>query len=151
MSYNADSRLTSKFDALERTINYSYDVNGRVTGSTWVQAGTTVNTIAYSYDNNDNLLTASDTSGAYTMTYDSMNRLITEQEPFGLSLMCSYDPTSNHTLTQDSLGGTTTYSYNALNEQTSIKFTGNSATAREDQTVLPQSDLENAFVWVSIT
>jgi len=67
-------------------------------------------------------------NGAYTMTYDALDRVITTEDPFGLVLTYTYDADSNRTLVQDSLGGVTTYVYDADHELTSEQFGGPSQT-----------------------
>jgi hypothetical protein len=48
---------------------YNYDNGDRVTSAVWKSAaGATVNLLTYTYDNNDNLLTAKDGSGTVTYT-----------------------------------------------------------------------------------
>jgi hypothetical protein len=54
-------------------------------------AGSTVNLLTYTYDNNGNRLTAANYSGAYTITYVARDRVVTIQEPFGVSLTYTYD------------------------------------------------------------
>jgi RHS repeat-associated protein len=123
--YDADNRLTSTTDALGRLIDYGYDADGRLITETWFDAhGNQVNAQSFTYDNNGNLLTAQDLNGLYTMTYDALDRVVTTQEPFGLSLTDAYDADGNRTLLQDSLGGVTTYVYDADNELTSEQFGG---------------------------
>ena len=46
------------------------------------------------------------------------------QEPFGLSLNYTYDAAGNRTGTTDSVGGTTTYVYDAANRLISLQFGG---------------------------
>jgi RHS repeat-associated protein len=69
------------------------------------------------------------------MGYDSLGRMTSEQEPFGMALTMGYDANNNRTLVQDSLGGTTTSVFDALNRQTSLQFGGSGqTTVRIDQT-----------------
>ena len=58
------------------------------------------------------------------MTYDALNRVITTEDPFGLTLTYTYDADGNRIETQDSLGGVTTYVYDADNELISEQFGG---------------------------
>ena len=58
------------------------------------------------------------------MTYDALDRLITTEDPFGLTLTYTYDADGNRIETQDSLGGVTTYVYDADNELISEQFGG---------------------------
>src|SRR5262249_35349245 len=100
----------------------------RQTGETWVSGGSTANTLTYTYDAVGNRLTAADVNGAYTMTYDSLNRLATVQGPFGTTLTYTYDPVGNRTRRDDSYGGVLTTVYDAANRLTSKQFGGTSQT-----------------------
>ena len=62
------------------------------------------------------------------MTYDALNRVITTEDPFGLTLTYTYDADGNRTEIQDSLGGVTTYVYDADNELISEQFGGTGQT-----------------------
>jgi RHS repeat-associated protein len=105
--------------------------------------GVTVNNLlTYTYDENNNLLTAADSHGAYTMTYDAVNRMHSQQEPFGLALTFTYDATDNRTQVQDSLGGVTTSVYDAANRLTSRQFGGTGQTPlRIDLTYTARNEL----------
>jgi RHS repeat-associated protein len=127
-AYDKDSRLISSTDRDGRLITYAYDGDGRLLGQTWQVSGSTVNLLTLTYDNNGNQLTAANNAGTYTMTYDALDRMATEQEPFNLTLTFSYDGASNRTLVQDSLGGVTTSVYDAANRLTSRQFGGTAQT-----------------------
>jgi RHS repeat-associated protein len=134
-AYDAAGRLTSTTDRNGRVRNVSYDALNRETGETWVTSGTTVNTQSFTYDADGNELTAVDANGAYTMAYDALNRMTSEQEPFGQTLTFTYDANDNRTAVLDSLSGTTTSVYDALNRLTVREFGGpGQTTLREDLT-----------------
>ena len=123
--YDADGEVTETIDALGRTTTSFYDADGRLMSETWEDAHATVTNVeSYTYDADGNLLTAGDSSGTYTMTYDALKRVITTEDPFGLTLTYTYDADGNRTQVQDSLGGATTYVYDADNELTSEQFGG---------------------------
>lgn len=63
------------------------------------------------YDAAGNLRTAANGAGAYTFTYDKLNRVTHEEQPFGLSLTYGYDATDNRTHAEDSLGGVVSSNY----------------------------------------
>jgi RHS repeat-associated protein len=120
--------MTSTTDRDGRLRNFSYDALNRETGQTWIVSGSTVNTQTFTFDAQGNQLTAADTNGAYTMVYDSLNRMTSEQEPFGQTLTFTFDAASNRYVLQDSLGGTTTSTYDALNRLTERQFGGSGQT-----------------------
>src|SRR5262249_27000910 len=108
-------------------------------------SGSTVNTVTYTYDANGNPLTGADANGAYTFTYDALDRQATIAEPFGASLTFTYDAASNRTKVQDSFGGVTTSVYNAVNLLTSRQFGGSGQTPlRIDLTYTAANQLATA-------
>jgi RHS repeat-associated protein len=78
------------------------------------------------------VLTATDSAGTVTTTYDLLNRESTVTDPFGQTLVYSYDADNNVVEEQDSQGGTTTSVYDIFNELTSRTFVSAGATLRED-------------------
>jgi RHS repeat-associated protein len=128
MAYDAAGRLTSQTDASGKIINTSYDADNRKTLVTWVASGSTVNLQTFTYDANSNELTAADYNGAYTMSYDALNRATVTKEPFGVVLTATYDAAGNRTTVQDSLGGTTTFVFDNLHNLTSEQFGGSGQT-----------------------
>jgi RHS repeat-associated protein len=127
-AYDRDSRLISSTDRDGRLISYAYDGDSRLLGETWQSGGSTVNTLTYSYDNNGNMLTAANNAGTVTMTYDRLDRLATQQGPFGVLVTSTYDAAGNRTLLQDSFGGVLTSVYDAANRLTSRQFGGSGQT-----------------------
>src|SRR5207249_3608469 len=115
----------------------------RLLTETWKSSsGTTVNILTYSYDPAGNELTAADQNGTYTLSYDVLNRVATEQEPFGLSLTFSYDASSNRTGVQDSFGGVVTSTYDAANRLTNRELANSGqASIRIDLTYDARNDL----------
>jgi YD repeat-containing protein len=92
-------------------------------------------TLTYTYDAVGNLLSAANSNGTYTLSYDAANRVTGVLEPFGQRLTFSYDAVGNRTVVKDSLGGVQTSLYDAANRLTSQPFAGISTTAlREDLT-----------------
>ena len=133
-SYDALDRMVSMTDALGRVTTYAYDADSRLVGETWYASGGTVTDVfTYTYDADGNQLTAQDVSGTYTMTYDALDRVISTEDPFGLTLTYTYDADGNRIETQDSLGGVTTYIYDADNELTSEQFGGTGQIAAPDR------------------
>jgi RHS repeat-associated protein len=129
-AYDLGSRLTSSTDRNGRQQNFQYDPLNRQTTVTWVAAGgATTDTRVYGYDQNGNLTSASNSVGAYALAYDALDRMSSQQDPYGLSLTFTYDAVGNQTLVQDSFGGVTTSVYDADNRLTSRQFGGSGQTA----------------------
>jgi RHS repeat-associated protein len=127
--YDAANRLTSRIDRLGRRIDYSYDNADRLTATVWKDSGgITVNTLNYSYDAADELLTAGDQHGTYTFTYDALGQVASQQDIWNLGLTFSYDAVGNVTQVTDSLGGVTTSTYNAVDLLESRRFGGSGQT-----------------------
>jgi RHS repeat-associated protein len=124
--YDALGRPSSTTDRLGRRRDFSYDAAGRPTGEVWIASdGSTVdNRITFTYDAAGNMLTARDFDGAYTLTYDALNRTATVQDVWGKQLTFTYDAVGNRTVAQDSLGGVTTTTYSALNQPVTRLFGG---------------------------
>jgi RHS repeat-associated protein len=123
-AYDLDSRMTSATDRDGRRRDFRFDGDSRKTGETWTVSASTANLFTFTYDGNGNMLTAANYAGAYTMSYDALDRVTATQEPFGQALTSSYDPVGNRTQVQDSQGGLATSVYDAANRLTSRKSTG---------------------------
>jgi RHS repeat-associated protein len=124
-AYDAASRVTSVTDRLGRVMTYAYDAANRLTASTWKAAGgSTANVQTFTYDANGNQLTAADYSGTYTNSYDVLNRLTAQTDPFSVALTFAYDAANRLTTLQDSLSGTTTSVYDNANRLTTREFGG---------------------------
>jgi YD repeat-containing protein len=140
--YDAAGRLASSTDRDDRRDTYAYDADGRLLTETWVVSGSTVNTLTFTYDADGNKLTGANGSGAYTMAYDSLDRLANEQEPFGATLTFSYDATSNRTGVQDSFSGVQTSTYSPVNLLSSRQQGGSGQTPlRVDLTYTARNQL----------
>jgi RHS repeat-associated protein len=69
-AYNADSEITSIEDADGRVRDFSYDDDQNLTAENWMSGSTVVATMAYGYDLDNELTSASDPNSAYAFTYD---------------------------------------------------------------------------------
>src|SRR5262249_51356151 len=127
-AYDAGDRLTSETDRNGRRIDFTYDDLDRLTNENWIVSGSSVNRLTFTYDSADNILTALNNGGAYTMAYDALDRMTSVQEPFALRLTYSYDAADNQTLRQDNFGGVLMSVYDQLNRLTSRQFGGTSQT-----------------------
>ncbi|MEK7309971.1 MAG: RHS repeat-associated core domain-containing protein [Planctomycetota bacterium] len=76
-SYDGNGNLTSKTDARNQTIVYTYDFNNRLTGKLADQQ------TYYTYDSRSNLLTVVDANSNIVNLYDDLNRLITQTQTTG--------------------------------------------------------------------
>jgi RHS repeat-associated protein len=115
-AYDAANRKTSMIDRNGRQTDYQYDADNRVIQETWYTQGSgtpVVDVLAYGYDADGQLTSASNSAGAYTLGYDQAGRVTSASEPFGVSLTFGYDNDGNRTLVSDSLGGITQSSYDA--------------------------------------
>ena len=151
-TYNADGTLSAKTDRNGKTINYTYDIHGRLLTQTIGSE-----TITYTYDGNGNQLTMTDSTGTTVRTYDELNRVTAKTVPnIGKSLYeydiitgmepgCweenTTDPKGNVTTKEYDRAGrlkavtadgkTTTYSYLDNGARESVVYSGG---AREDYT-----------------
>jgi RHS repeat-associated protein len=121
--YDAAGRMTAHIDRDGRQDLYNYDADNRTTAVTWKDAaGNTTNQQAFTYDPNGNVLTAGDNNGAYTYSYDLLNRATQVQQPFNESVSYTYDAADRLTVMHDSFGGSTTYTFDAADRVTAVQF-----------------------------
>ncbi len=124
-AYDAAGQVTSITDQLGRAMTYAYDQANRLTSSTWKAAGgSTTNVQTFTYDAVNDQLTATDYNGTYTNSYDALNRLTGQTDPFGVALTYAYDAADRQTTVQDSLDGTTTSVYDNADRLTTREFGG---------------------------
>jgi RHS repeat-associated protein len=130
-TYDGQGNLTQVVDPDGHTIQYKYDADNRETTETWVnpQGGTAIDVFTTTYDNNGNVASISDNYSKYAFTYDSNNRVLTVDNSGTpnvphVVVTYTYDPNGNRTILSDSLGGSVTYGYDALNELTSETQSG---------------------------
>jgi RHS repeat-associated protein len=142
-AYDVAHRLTSMTDRLGRRRDFGYDELDRNTTEKWYAAGgSLVQTLTYTYDANNNLLTAQDPDGLYTLTYDPLDRVDTVKAPFSQVLTFTYDAMDNRTKVLDSKGGITTSTYDGLDRLTKREFTGTGGSpARIDLTYTPRDQV----------
>ncbi|QDU23374.1 RHS repeat-associated core domain-containing protein [Urbifossiella limnaea] len=132
-AYDAAGRLDTVTDRLGQQRVFGYDDAGRLTSDTWKSAlGVTVRTRTFGYDSTGNLTSATDPDGSYALTYDRLNRPVTVDEPFGVSLEFGYDVAGNRTSVADDQGGAVTSTFDPLGRLTSRWLDGPGADARVD-------------------
>ena len=67
-----------------------YDSMGRITGHTYPEGA-----VSYTYDENSNMLTVSDSHGTITRTYDAINRVTSYTDVYGKVIRYEYDAVGN--------------------------------------------------------
>jgi RHS repeat-associated protein len=129
-TYDPAGDLVSTTDRDGRRTDTVYDAFGRPTTETWYDAqGDQTDTIARTYDLNDNLLSATNHDGATAVafTYDAFNRVATRQGPFGDALTYTYDANDNPTAvtaTYGSFVGAVASAYDPLNRLATREWSG---------------------------
>ena len=80
-TYNADGSLASKKDREGNTTVYVYDIHGRLQSQSIQIQNTTGSAISFTYDDNGNQLTMTDSTGTTVRTYDELGRVLTKTVP----------------------------------------------------------------------
>jgi len=142
--YDPDGNVTAVTDPMNNTTSYTYNPDNEVLTETDPTSGTTT----YTYDLDDELTAVTDPNGGTTQyAYDALGRVHTETLPVtyypggsggsggsgGQDLgpatyTYDYDLDGDLLTVTDPLKHTTTYVYNALNEQTSATNADNDTT-----------------------
>src|SRR3979490_437131 len=78
----------------------------------------TDNTITYTYNANNQVLTLGDNNGTYTYTYDNLGRVATRQDPWSITLTYTYDAADRTTQIDDTKSGTQTFGYDNADRNT---------------------------------
>jgi RHS repeat-associated protein len=132
-AFDVVDRIISATDKNGQVITFSYDPLNRETGETWRNAsGTVVDVLTFTFDANNNLLTAANSAATNTMSYDALDRLSTLLDTFNTLQTLTYDAADNRLTLNDSFGGAITRTYDSLNRVTTMQFSGQSQTLRED-------------------
>ncbi len=132
--YDANGNLTRLLDPKGQEITYQYDELNRQTLQTYplptVPTGDDIQTIATSYDANNNPKTVTETySGATgsrvtTNLYDNFDRLTSTTDAFNKTISYTYDPNGNRKTVKDPDGLITGYTYDALNRVEQVTNAG---------------------------
>ncbi|QSX04825.1 S8 family serine peptidase [Sedimentibacter sp. zth1] len=88
--YRADGLLKSKVDRNRKKTTYTYDIFGRL-----LSENADGELKSYTYDNNGNLLTMTDSTGTTTRIYDEQNRVTAKTVPVIGQTIYQYDVPSN--------------------------------------------------------
>jgi RHS repeat-associated protein len=119
-SYDNGGRLISKIDGNANTTTFTYDAADRITARTY-QDGTSD---TFTYDDAGNLLTASNASISYTLSYDADNRLTGVTDTNNRIISYILDANNNRTRMTAPDGRITNYSYDAKNRLTTLTCNG---------------------------
>jgi RHS repeat-associated protein len=114
--YDAAGNRTSLAQPNSTTTTYAYQNNNWLSSITHkAPGGATLQSFAYTYDQNGNRVSQADSTGSTSYGYDALNRLTSAAYPgtYG-SWTWAYDTVGNR-LTQTAPNGTTTYTYDANN------------------------------------
>jgi len=125
--------LLSKTDRNGRRIDYQYDAAHHRVQETWNTTPPRVTN--YSYDGAGELTGTASPDYSTTLTHDQLGRLITEDNQgtpgaTHIILNYSYDADGNVTSVQDSLGGSTQYTYDPLSRLSQMVQTGTGVSAK---------------------
>jgi RHS repeat-associated protein len=126
-TFDGNGDLITQIDRNGRRIDFAYDANHRLIQETWNTTPPRVTT--YEYLPDDTLLRASDPDSSIQFTYTGTGQVQTVDTSGtpgvpNLLLTYAYDPTGNIASVVDSLGGSTVYSYDALNRPMTIQQSG---------------------------
>jgi RHS repeat-associated protein len=124
-AYDLIGNLTSHTDAEGRTIHYTYDGLNRLLQKSYPDGSIE----SFTYDANGHILTAGNSSIAYTFRYDADGRVTSVTDSRGKSLGYQYDPAGNRTRLIYPDGKTVIYSYDAANRLSSLTDWANRITA----------------------
>ncbi len=127
--YDLNGNLIQETDRDGRVRDFTYDDLNRQTAEEWMDGGTVVRTISYSYKADGELTSASSPDSAYAYTYDGDGRT-TSVDNYGtptvpnVVLSSQYDSNGNRTQLSAAIDGTddflNTYAFDALNRMTQL-------------------------------
>lgn len=114
--YN-DERLIQATDSAGRSLRYTYDSQGNLTGYTNARGGVTV----YSYDSQHHLITLTDPAGTVvaTNTYDPLGQVKQQRNGRGMTAYLMYG--CDRTTLLDASGYRTTYFFDARRRLTGVQ------------------------------
>ncbi|KAG8150172.1 RHS repeat-associated core domain-containing protein [Burkholderia catarinensis] len=108
LSYDAEGRLLTHTDPLNRNTRYGYDVRGRIN----IRTDASGQSLSYRYDRLGRLVALTDTNHAtYAFRYDATGRLIEEVDFGGKATRYAYDEASSHLESVDEAGQIMTISH----------------------------------------
>ena len=111
LQYDAAGNLASRTDAMGRTITYHYDALGRLLQ----KSGSDGSIATFQYDARGRLSYAGNQNIAYSLTYDTLGRLIGVTDSNKRTISYQYDALGNRTSMTMPDGGAVGYTYDAAN------------------------------------
>jgi YD repeat-containing protein len=109
IAYDAADRQDLRIDARGNRTTYTHNANDQPTGRSYPN-GTRA---TFVYDSVGNRITMQDTTGAYTTTFDALDRKQTVTNPADKTITYAYDEIGLRAQVTISDAGVTTYSYSA--------------------------------------
>jgi RHS repeat-associated protein len=153
-TYDSAGNLVISADADGAVTTYGYDALNRVTSVAYSLAGTTDQSLAFTYDSGTNgqghLTGAADANHSLGWSYDALGRVINKSQTVaGVTQSVGYSYTSGDltTLTTPS-GQTVTYGYNSNHQVTSVAVNG--TTVLNGVTYEPWGPA-NGWTWGNVT
>jgi YD repeat-containing protein len=116
--YDAAGRIISATDAKDQVIEYTYDNAGQLIEIDYPGSDPDV---SFTYNLTGQRISMTDGLGTTNWTYDSLNRLISETNPFGKTVTSGYDAMGNRTDLTYPDGSEVTYSFDPSNLLTSVE------------------------------
>jgi len=130
-TYTASGQMATKVDRNGNTTTYVHDSHNRLLSQTVTGLSVTEllaeRQISYTYDNNGNQLSMTDSSGTTRRTYDEMNRVISKSVPklgtstFLLDVITDQPAGMRAEVTTDVKGHVTTRSYDQVGRLVQVK------------------------------
>jgi RHS repeat-associated protein len=110
--YDPLGNLTDSIDGNDNPIYYQYNSNGQLVREDFSD-GTSVE---YSYDSHGNIISATNSTGTYTLAYNAADQLIQITDPDHDYLKFTYNSGGERTQSVDQTGFTINYQYNAIGQ-----------------------------------
>ncbi|MCX7568896.1 DNRLRE domain-containing protein [Tumebacillus sp. DT12] len=122
--YDERGNVTSVIYSNGSYTSYLYDEANRLKAlKNYTVNGAVLNSHAYSYDANDNIIGIATETGNYAYEYDSLHQLLKETHPDGTAIRYVYDAVGNRTkkeVTKGTAVTATAYTYDAGNQLTAV-------------------------------
>ncbi len=134
-TYYADGSLKEKTDRNGIKTEYTYDIHGRLKTQTTGVAPPTPVVISYTYDDNGNQLTMTDSTGTTVRTYDDFNRVLTKSVPgvtggftYTYDTRTTVDPRKTYEESTDPKGNTVVKTYDHNGRLETVASNNNTTT-----------------------